>query len=67
MLSRLPGKQGLHAAEFNDSSDSYKTTPERKCNGQLFRVTLVTGERPIRFCHKSEYREVRASLESFSD
>ena len=41
VLSRLPGKQGLHAAEFNDSSDSYETTPERKCSGQLFRVMLI--------------------------
>lgn len=41
VLSRLPGKQGLQAAEFNDSSDSYETTPERECSGQLFRVMLI--------------------------
>ena len=41
VLSRLPGKQGLHAAEFNDSSDSYETTPKRECSGQLFRVMFI--------------------------
>lgn len=41
VLSRLPGKHGLHAAEFNDSSDSYETTPKREYSGERFRVMLI--------------------------
>ena len=35
MLSRLPGKQGLHAAECNDNSDSCEIKTKRERSGQL--------------------------------
>lgn len=55
VLSRLPGKHGLHAAEFNDSSDSYETTPKREWSGQLFpcNVNTATVEMLIRFYRKN--------------